>query len=907
MLQQLRDGVTSLFTHGKAFEVPPLDYTVPPSFASHLPWVDIDDNDGIVELEDGRSVGAFFSITPVSTEDKKQKNLNKIVKNLTNTFGSLSQGGDDNPWIIQIFARDVDNFGDVVSQLKAKARVKDAFTDAVLAEDAKHFSFIGREQGIFSVDNRPWRGRDRQVIIAIYRWLPKDTTNERVRKNIKQLKALQRRLLLPSSFKDYGVSITKAYGEDVFNWLAPFLNPSPMRGESHFYRKQFSPIDRDYSERLLRSRVTADLDNGLWWFKGEKNIANRVVELDTWDSDDFLAGCVFGEVSDDDDTVSGSVVFDELPPGTMMAMTLVPQSKEKGRDRLKAIQKAAVGDEPEIRECKEQCDNIDELINRNTLWRGQVSFYIQGESVNDIECSTDMLRSAFNRQGLHLRFVSNSDQVAPLDSFLRWLPMNYNPDNDPHYWYCGWVWLEDMLRLSPLFGRSTGTGSNTFSFFNRGGELLGFDPLEDYLSNAHLVLFGPSGSGKSATLVGMCLRLLAIHRPRLFIIEAGNSFGLLGDFCERHGLSVNRIEVKASSPGAMAPFADAHHLVGQDIPQIRNDDALKPENLNNDDSPDDEERDILGELEIMARLMITGGEKRELDDYRRADSSMVRQALKLAAEQCHQDNVMVRPTHVKNALLAFSQDSNLPEERRQRARAMADSMAFFCEGLEGKIFDSEGEPWPEVDVTIIDLGLYAKEGYDAQLATAYISLINKINFIAERDQYDGIPIVALTDEGHLFSANELLAPYGNKITKMWRKLEAWNWVATQDLADYPLSSRKMLNNSEWWVMLNMSEDELNTLKTFKKLSPEEEDLIRSMTAEDGKFKEGVVMGMNDTLLSRFCVVPPALYLALGETDGKAKKKRADFMVEHGCNELDAALLKSSQIEQARESYQGDLW
>ncbi|MDF5383217.1 conjugative transfer ATPase, partial [Vibrio parahaemolyticus] len=173
---------------------------------------------------------------------------------------------------------------------------------------------------------------------------------------------------------------------------------------------------------------------------------------------------------------------------------------------------------------------------------------------------------------------------------------------------------------------------------------------------------------------------------------------------------------------------------------------------------------------------------------------------------------------VKEALIAFSEDGSRPDARRERARVMGEAMAFFCDGLEGKIFDQEAEHWPEVDVTIIDLGLYAKTGYEAQMAAAYISLINRINGIAERDQYSGRDIVTLTDEGHLTASNELLAPYAVKIVKMWRKLRAWFWLATQDLADFPDIARKMLNNAEWWVMLNMTEDELTNLSAFKKLS-----------------------------------------------------------------------------------------
>src|SRR3546814_5351943 len=64
---------------------------------------------------------------------------------------------------------------------------------------------------------------------------------------------------------------------------------------------------------------------------------------------------------------------------------------------------------------------------------------------------------------------------------------------------------------------------------------------------------------------------------------------------------------------------------------------------------------------------------------------------------------------------------------------------------------------------------FAREGYNAQLSIAYISLINTVNNIAERDQFLGRPIINVTDEGHIITKNPLLAPYVVKITKMWRK------------------------------------------------------------------------------------------------------------------------------------------
>ena len=57
----------------------------------------------------------------------------------------------------------------------------------------------------------------------------------------------------------------------------------------------------------------------------------------------------------------------------------------------------------------------------------------------------------------------------------------------------------------------------------------------------------------------------------------------------------------------------------------------------------------------------------------------------------------------------------------------------------------------------------------------------------------------------------LLARYVVKITKMWRKLGAWFWIATQNLEDFPDASRKMLNMMEWWLCLVMPKEEVEQI------------------------------------------------------------------------------------------------
>ncbi|WP_150788303.1 hypothetical protein [Pseudomonas fluorescens] len=53
---------------------------------------------------------------------------------------------------------------------------------------------------------------------------------------------------------------------------------------------------------------------------------------------------------------------------------------------------------------------------------------------------------------------------------------------------------------------------------------------------------------------------------------------------------------------------------------------------------------------------------------------------------------------------------HLSEKRRERAQEMGEPINLFCQSFKGELFDREGTPEPESDVTIVDLASYAREG-----------------------------------------------------------------------------------------------------------------------------------------------------------------------------------------------------
>ena len=240
--------------------------------------------------------------------------------------------------------------------------------------------------------------------------------------------------------------------------------------------------------------------------------------------------------------------------------------------------------------------------------------------------------------------------------------------------------------MLPVYGRSRGTGHPGFVFFNRGAEPLVFDPLHraDRKKNAHMLILGPTGAGKSALLVYLLQQMVAIHRPRLFIIEAGGSFSLLGQHFAQYGLTVNQVTLNPGTGVSLPPFADALRLVDKEQRRAPVTDDSAWDEADEEDEDSLTGRDILGEIEIAARIMITGGDEREDARMTRADRLLIRNAILLAARTVTDAGAdQVLTGDVVAALNGIAQDTGMPENRRNRALEMADGMALFCSGLAG--------------------------------------------------------------------------------------------------------------------------------------------------------------------------------------------------------------------------------
>ncbi|EKB4873229.1 TPA: conjugative transfer ATPase [Citrobacter farmeri] len=887
-------------------------YDVAPSFVSLLPWVEYLPESGCMLLEDGQSVAAFFELTPLGTEGREAAWLAQARDALENALQDSFDELDENPWVVQLYAQDEASFAQYLDALRRyiQPRAQDSrFSEFYLKFFAHHLSAVAKPGGLFEdtvVTRLRWRGQSRRVRLVVYRRAV-GPSSRRGQTPEQAINTVCDRLA--GGLSNAGIQARRLNAPAIHAWLLRWFNPYPTilgpdsQDRERFYQLAAYPetpeadeielaSGTDFSQRLFFGQPRSDVDQGLWYFDG---MPHRVLVTDRLRTPP-VTGHLTGETRKGD---AINTLFDQMPEDTTLCLTLVATPQDVLEAHLNHLAKKAVGETLASEQTLKDVHEARSLIgSSHKLYRGTLAFYLRGRDEAELDQRGLQLANVMLNAGLQP--VREEDEVAPLNSYLRWLPCLYNPSADRRQWYTQLMFAQHAANLSPVWGRSQGTGHPGITFFNRGGGVITFDPFNrlDRQMNAHLFLFGPTGSGKSATLNNILNQVAAIYRPRMFIVEAGNSFGLFGDFAKRLGLTVNRVKLSPGSGVSLAPFADARRLIETpSAVQTLDADALDEEQPGPTTNEADEQRDVLGELEITARLMITGGEDKEEARMTRADRSLIRQCILEAAQRCVADNRTVLTRDVRDALRERGRDTTLPETRRSRLLEMADAMDMFCQGTDGEMFDRPGTPWPEADVTVVDLATYAREGYNAQLSIAYISLISTVNNIAERDQFLGRPIVNVTDEGHIITKNPLLSPYVVKITKMWRKLGAWFWLATQNVDDLPKSAEPMLNMIEWWICLSMPPDEVEKIARFRELKPAQKALMLSARKEAGKFSEGVILSKSMEVLFR--AVPPSLYLALAQTEPEEKAERFQLMQQHGIGELEAAFKIAEKIDRAR--------
>jgi len=881
-------------------------YSKQKSFTDFLPVVDYIEDEQVFLLEDYKSFACGIKFKTMNVdgfpESIKADYRNKLLKTLDQVIPKHKV----NPFVANVYFSNQYALDDTVDRIKSNGKntpIKECF-DSMME---KHLKGIAKPEGIFTdtqVTDLPFSGKSSDGFIFLYR---RGSAGSKALTPIEEITQIRNNLLKSLSRLGSTFSASILDGKGFYDWLFPFFNRSDKYSTSELLKKFSYPKDssqlygRDISSLLTLEPPVSDVANGIWNFSKKPAKFYSVESIKDSPS--------IGAFTSSEDKGS---IFDAMPANVIMAMTIVFIDQQVVKDEIAFIKKKAVGDSAEANIAYEDADEAELKIARgNPILPIELGFYVFADSEVDLIQKEQAVQDATNEAGLQI--MNSSYDFFACDTFLKFLPCNYRWAQNKVRQRTLKCTLEHICNYLPILGRGRGTGTPTQIQFNRGGEEMCFDILKDRMANSHMTMIGSTGAGKSAKLVEMFMSYLAQHNPIFFIIEKGESFKRAVTYVEKYGVTTNSIKLNSVTKASIPPFANALKALEQNLTQEQ---IATPTETFSDlnaalddgsfDDENDEPKDYLGEMELLAKILVTGGDAKKAEQYGVVELSLIRKAIMIAAQKCKDEN-RKHPicSDVADALRVLSSYSDLSLKHKDTVSDMAQAMDYYCEGLAGHLFNREGELWKRADVTHIDLGDVTRDGKHAELAVAYASILNTINDLAEEGQYSGRPIIVLTDEAHNVvskssKASPILVPAIVKIVKMWRKLNAWNWMATQNIGDYCEEAAAILKLNEWLLVLAVERGEDDDIAKLKKLSAEQRALMASVTKEDKKYTEGFVICRNKALSDQlFRNIPPSLILTMGWSDPKEKKLLADIMKQHDCDELTAMEIAAANIDKAR--------
>jgi conjugative transfer ATPase len=890
----------------------------PFSFADQLSITEYLEGSGTFLLDDCFSQAVVMSVSPIATEGRSKEQISELRDSLQQAFAqSFGANSRDTDWVLQIYSWKDDDLYRYIDEIydSIHPEVRDTeFTQNFLDVLEDHFRGVNKPAGLFedkAVTRKPWRGQLRRTYCVMYRRCSAREIAEMSLDPIAEANEVADRfahLLAPT-----GVNCRRLDGEAVFRWLTDWFNPNPaltdgdreklFRAVGYPRRKEQKPFGFNLQESVLFSEPISDPDNYCWWFDDMPHTFLRYGKLNSAPE----IGQLTGEVTaGSGKNIRSSCLMDSVPAGAMLVQTIVFVPPTKIDSHLQTLSSAEKGETQEAARAQEALEEVAFQRSQNqAVYYASQGVFVRGKDLNELRERCQKLKNELLSNNVHVMDFKRDPLCV--EAYPLHLPGCFEPERDKKRQYLQLYYGQHLANMCPIFGREQGTGNPGFIGWNRGGEPLSFDMFgADRVRAAHGVVLGPQGSGKSATLNYIAASVMAYHRPRLFILDKGGSFELLAEYFKQYNLTVNIMRINKNARFSLCPFLDAGK-VAMDM-QYNATRAAQAQAANapqDDDDDDDAERDPLAEMEQSLYIMVTGGNLEAYRNLTATDKGNMRKAIILAGTTTYAENRKTITSDIIDAMNALiKHDARIDEEQGRRLREFASALEMYCGGgLDTQMFNTEGEDWPDADVTILDVNTYGSDKYPAQLALAYIGYMQRVINMAEKTQKDRRDVVNIIDEAHLFTANPLLGYQIAFAIKVARKIGLWMLLASQNVEDFSKGDdiKKILGLLEWWFLLNMEYKEVEDLCKYRNLTDEQKTMVLSCTKLKGCYTEAVVMG-NPKKIGEMMVrqVPPSLFLALAMTESSEKSHRSTLMNQYGLtNEFEAALMVAKTMDRER--------
>ncbi|MBP9726889.1 MAG: conjugative transfer ATPase [Gammaproteobacteria bacterium] len=915
-----------------------------PSFAERLGFEEWSESEKCFLLQDGRSVARVFEVRDVATDSRPQEMINEFHEKITQALSQIIPLEKENPWVLQIFVQEEATLDPLMQRLKnyvPESQKDDSLTQDYLAMMQDHLSYLAQKEGIFKdpLSGVAFRGKTKRIRLVLYRRF--SLTKKGAPKPAENLLALNRvSEQLISRLQTLGLLVRTLKGKQCYEWLVRWFNPAPQR------------FNQDINELLKKRPYPKESERPFGWNMAESIFFNEPKSTSTtWQFDDMhhKVMCLhrlerlpeIGAITKERKQSSTLcyALLDKLPEGSIFSTHIVFEDSDTIEKHLSIIEKSAMGFDREPQLIKADIETARyEMKNGNRLFRVVHAIYYASPTLEGLSSIENQIMNELNL--VNLNAILPEYEKNPLDMYLRFLPMNFDYQFEKQRVFRStYQFATEVAALLPFYGRSRGDGLHPlFTLFNRGGEAFIFDPYhKDFkMANSHMFVVGSTGAGKSVFINTVVLPLLAIKNARVFIIEAGGSFDLLTQYIRSHGKKVTQMTFDRKNPIAINPFSESYealekileeeafllqqrevgaeealikviHRHTEKIQEVLDSPVVNAEN-NSAQKSAEENRDILSEMVMALRNMITGGMPQEEARFTLADLNLISETLVEAIKECKENNVpQVLIQHIVEYFEKKSKTIN-KEYLARRLDEMARTMkSFTTMPTKSRFFNRPSEALMDSDYMHINLG-FLQDTSDANnmvmMSLLMISLLSKILAIAEANQRSTRPTILIIDEAHIPMKNPLVCAFLVLMAKVARKLGLWLIPVTQNVKDFSDNeAKKVLAMMETWLCLALSPDEVDNVEQLRQLTAEQRSLILNVQKHAGLYSEGVLLSSRYQGLFRN--IPPRFALAMAMTEQSEKAERQHIMQENNVSELEAAKVVGERLKNITQKTRED--
>ena len=221
-------------------------------------------------------------------------------------------------------------------------------------------------------------------------------------------------------------------GEDFYRWLLSWFNPYPTSVQcdspqeliklAPYAAPDQTSYGHDFAESLLLSCPQSDAEHGVWWFD---KLPHAFISIQNFRNIPEI-GILTAEKTFGNHTYA---LFDRLPEHTILCLTVTIKSQSVVRTHVARIKRAAVGDSADAALTREDADAVDRQIARgNKLYPASMGLYVRGNDLIQLRKNMTEVNALLLSNGFQP--ISGEQDLLPLDSYVRNLPMAHDPALD---------------------------------------------------------------------------------------------------------------------------------------------------------------------------------------------------------------------------------------------------------------------------------------------------------------------------------------------------------------------------------------------------------------------------------------------------------------------------------------------